>query len=87
DKTVVASLQEIQKAHTICREHQYTSLATVQQYSGIKGDLFDSILVFENYPISEEVFKEESLLEVTSMEAKEKTNYPLTITVSLGREL
>ncbi|WP_345027225.1 amino acid adenylation domain-containing protein, partial [Flavivirga jejuensis] len=87
DEIVVTSLQEIQKAHTICREHQYTSLATVQHYSGVQGDLFDSILVFENYPISEEVFKEESLLEVKSIEAKEQTNYPLTITVSLGREL
>ncbi|WP_158447897.1 non-ribosomal peptide synthetase [Aquimarina longa] len=87
DKSIVEQLLELQSGHTACREHQYTSLSTIQSYSTIKGDLFDSIVVFENYPISDTLFEEESLLEIKTIEAKEQTNYLFTITASLGKEL
>ena len=34
-------------------QYQYTPLQEIQRWAGISGDLFDSILVFENYPVSE----------------------------------
>jgi hypothetical protein len=35
------------------RQFQHTPLSHIQQWTGIKGDIFDSLLVFENYPVSD----------------------------------
>ena len=86
EKAVSDWLTEIQLGHIECREHQYTNLAEVQKLSGVKGDLFDSILVFENYPISETLKEEESILDVSNVLVQEQTNYPLTIDVNFGGE-
>ena len=59
----------------------------VQEWTGIKGDLFDSILVFENYPVSKLVASREWALQVAKVEIIEQTNYPLTISIGIGEEL
>uniref|UniRef100_UPI000AE9413C non-ribosomal peptide synthetase n=1 Tax=Aquimarina longa TaxID=1080221 RepID=UPI000AE9413C len=80
-------LTSLQLDQVSCREYQYTSLAKIQSYSGVRGDLFDSILVFENYPVSEVLKKTNNVLQVDNITTKEQTNYLLTIAVNLGREL
>ncbi|MEZ4692103.1 MAG: condensation domain-containing protein [Ignavibacteria bacterium] len=44
-------LQDIQKDQVSSRQYQYTPLQEIQSWTGVSGDLFDSILVFENYPV------------------------------------
>lgn len=83
---IVDWLLDIQKGHTEAREYQYTSLSDVQKYTGINGDIFDSILVFENYPIGE-LLSKEWLLKVDNINIKEQTNYLLSIIVNLGESL
>ncbi|WP_367867928.1 non-ribosomal peptide synthase/polyketide synthase [Pedobacter sp. WC2423] len=70
-------LKELQSAHMHSRQYQYTALSEIQHWIGINGDLFDSILVFENYPDSD---AEEDLLPIAQLAMNEQTNYPLTIT-------
>ncbi|SEE15321.1 AMP-binding enzyme C-terminal domain-containing protein [Tenacibaculum sp. MAR_2010_89] len=77
-------LKSLQLGHMKSREHQYTNLADIQRFSGIQGDLFNSILVFENYPISEALKEEDSILDIGNIMVQEQTNYPLTIDVNLG---
>ncbi|MCP4155252.1 MAG: non-ribosomal peptide synthetase, partial [bacterium] len=71
--------------------HEYLSLAEVQANSPLKGRLFDHIMVFENYPIAEELkqsTKERGLpLEITSMETREQTNYPFNIIIVPGKSI
>ncbi len=87
NQSVIDWLTDLQLNHTDCREHQYTSLAEIQQLGNIQSELFDSILVFENYPISEALSKEEDILEVSNAVLKEHTNYLLTISVEFGEKI
>ncbi|MEZ2339471.1 condensation domain-containing protein, partial [Mucilaginibacter sp. RCC_168] len=77
-------LQSIQQQQLESREHQYTGLNTIQGWTGIQGDLFDTLLVFENYPVSKVISSRSWLLEASNPKVQEQGNYPLTITVNAG---
>ncbi len=65
-------------------EYHYSSLVEIQNCSSIKKGLFDHIIVFENYPISEAVKgKCSSLFEVEQINSFERINYDFGLTVSL----
>ncbi|MBK3839473.1 non-ribosomal peptide synthetase [Paraburkholderia aspalathi] len=72
--------------HTAQAErHQadHTSLADLQHWSGKSGDaLFDSLLVFENYPVDAALRGRFGSLSVSRVESTERTHYPLTMLVS-----
>ena len=69
-------------------EHAWMPLADIQRSSEVpKGlALFESVLVFENFPAAPEAPAATSL-EFGTLRAIERTNYPLTIIVEPGREL
>ncbi len=73
-------LAVLQMNHTKTREFQYVSLNTIQKWKGIVGDFFDNIIVFENYPVSEELMGENSDGDA-NIKFDERTNYPLTMIV------
>ncbi|WP_143305919.1 non-ribosomal peptide synthetase [Chitinophaga vietnamensis] len=79
-------LQQIQAEQSQCREHQYTTLNDIQRWTGIQGDLFDTILVFENYPVSKVAAAGQSL-QLENIHFREQTNYPLDIMVETSEEL
>src|SRR5207244_7804502 len=66
----------------------FVSLAQMQTWSDLPGgvNLFDSIVVFENYPINDDVAAEHGL-QVREIEAIETTNYPLSLVALPGRRL
>jgi len=80
-------LQGLQTDQVSSRQYQYTPLQDVQGWTGIKGDLFDSLLVFENYPVSKLISSGTWSLQAENIEVAEETNYPLTVTVSSSEEL
>ncbi|MCP4221614.1 MAG: hypothetical protein GY765_43720, partial [bacterium] len=71
--------------------YEYQSLAELQARSPLKGQLFDHIMVFENYPITEEIKqatkKQGSPFKVTVTEAPEHTNYPFNIIIAPGKSI
>lgn len=79
-------LRELQQGHTTARKYQYTSLNDIQHWTELKGDLFDSILIFENYPKSTQA-PEGLPLKTGRKELNEQTNYLLTIMVNLYDKL
>ncbi|MGH3535910.1 MAG: non-ribosomal peptide synthetase, partial [Pseudonocardiaceae bacterium] len=81
-------LQELQAAQAESRRFGFMSLAQVQTSSDLPGGehLFDSIVVFENYPINDEAAAAHDL-RVRELQAVETTNYPLSVVVSPGRQL
>ncbi|MDH0896152.1 MULTISPECIES: non-ribosomal peptide synthetase, partial [unclassified Pseudomonas] len=89
DMRVEDWLQEVQDRNLGLREHENTPLYEIQRWSGWGGEaLFDSILVFENYPISEALQQGSSgELEFGAVVSQEQTNYPLTLAVGLGEQL
>jgi amino acid adenylation domain-containing protein/non-ribosomal peptide synthase protein (TIGR01720 family) len=85
---VVAWLQRLQAEQAEARRLDHVSLADLQAWSGLPGgtSLFDSIVVFENYPINEEATAAHGLA-LGGLTAVETTNYPLSLVVSPGERL
>ncbi|WP_449341588.1 non-ribosomal peptide synthetase, partial [Streptomyces canarius] len=81
-------LRDLQAAQSEARRHDFVSLAQVQSWSEVPGgtNLFDSIVVFENYPFDEGALARHGL----TMEQErdlEPTNYPLSVVVAPGDTL
>ncbi|SDW36840.1 non-ribosomal peptide synthase/polyketide synthase [Nitrosomonas communis] len=74
-------LRALQAQNLTSREHEHTPLYEIQRWAG-QQELFDSILVFENYPL-DEAFKHDTPggLVITNAQGREETNYPMTVSV------
>ncbi|OEK07405.1 hypothetical protein A8C32_18400 [Flavivirga aquatica] len=82
NQKVVNWLQELQEAHTIGREeYSYLSLSEIESQSTIDGSLFDSLVVFENYPVNQMSSAEEIGFSIENMTATEHTNYTLSLSI------
>ncbi|VXD10550.1 Non-ribosomal peptide synthase, involved in Hassallidin biosynthesis [Planktothrix serta PCC 8927] len=81
--TVATWLEKIQQHHTQMREYEYSKLIDIQkEISASAGEpLFDSILVFENYPVDKSLKEQGRDFQVHDIEFYERTNYPLTLGV------
>ncbi|WP_259474131.1 condensation domain-containing protein, partial [Pseudomonas syringae] len=54
EQTVADWVQQVQTKNLALREHEHTPLYDIQRWARNSGEaLFDTILVFENYPVSE----------------------------------
>ncbi|NSL86076.1 amino acid adenylation domain-containing protein [Chitinophaga sp. Mgbs1] len=84
---VTAWLEQIQQRGIQSRDYEYTSINAIQRWLGITGDLFDSIMVYENYPVSEAVKSRNWKLDIADIEVKEQTNYPLSILIAAAEEI
>ena len=82
-------LRTLQARQLERQQYEYSRLVDVQLWSEIpRGQpLFETLLVFENYPVDAGLRRQSSDLEVDSVEAFGQTNYPLTLAVSPGTEL
>ncbi len=81
-------LQALQVQNLQLREHEHTPLSNIQRAFAQGGEaLFDSLLVFENYPVAEALRQAPGGLSFSGMQAQENTNYPLTLMVAQGERL
>ncbi|WP_053147486.1 non-ribosomal peptide synthetase [Pseudomonas sp. Pf153] len=82
-------LQAVQGQNLALREFEHTALLDIQRWAGQGGDaLFDSLLVFENYPIAQALEQGAPQgLRFGPATTREQTSYPLTLLVSLDRQL
>ncbi|MGB3439749.1 MAG: amino acid adenylation domain-containing protein [Actinophytocola sp.] len=81
--TIRDSLTELQLAQARLIEHQHTGLADIQRWSGHRT-LFDTLLVFESFPIDEDALRDAETaggLDVAVAGGRSLTHYPLTVTV------
>ncbi|MBA3949138.1 MAG: amino acid adenylation domain-containing protein, partial [Acidobacteria bacterium] len=82
-------LRRLQLDYADLDQHAYSSLADLQRLSGVPArmPLFESILVFENYPVDQSLDPDASNLSIDAITVVEQTNYPLTISVVPGDRL
>ncbi|WP_432826776.1 amino acid adenylation domain-containing protein [Dactylosporangium sp. CA-092794] len=78
-----ALLARIQDEQSALMEHQYLGLAEIQRVAG-RGELFDTLLVFENYPDDDPA---DGGLPVTGADGHDATHYPLTLIAEPGPTL
>ncbi|MEI4623585.1 non-ribosomal peptide synthase/polyketide synthase [Bacillus pfraonensis] len=86
DIKVMVWLQKIQEEEIERRQYEYASLTEIQGWSEVpRGTpLFNSLYVFENYPVKEESSEN---LEIGELEGVEQTHYPLGLAVVPGIQL
>ncbi|SFX55819.1 non-ribosomal peptide synthase domain TIGR01720/amino acid adenylation domain-containing protein, partial [Thermoactinomyces sp. DSM 45891] len=79
-------LQQLQEEEIERRQFEYASLTEIQGWSEVpRGTpMFESLYVFENYPVKEESSGD---LEIGDLEGVEQTHYPLGLTVVPGSQL
>ena len=84
--SVESWLQEIHKKQIVREAFSYIPLAEIQNSANRTEELFDSLVVFENYP-SDKAIKESALnanLKVTDLETFEGTNFDFCLTAELS---
>jgi hypothetical protein len=82
-------LQQLQAQQVEMRQYEYSPLVKIQGWSEIPRGLplFESIVVFENYPVDRILKEWKGEVEIQSSSDFYKTNYPLTIVAYPGSEL
>ena len=75
-------LQDLQKGHATGREeYGYLPLSSIESQSNVKGTLFDSLLVFENYPIDRISSESDVGFKIENAKGVESTNYTLSLII------
>jgi amino acid adenylation domain-containing protein len=87
DHTISAWLQNIQAEQVASRQHQNTPLQEALRYTGVHGDLFDSLMIVENYPVSKAIGLKKWRLQVENLHVNEQINYPLSIMIGIAGEI
>ncbi|WP_346396406.1 amino acid adenylation domain-containing protein [Pseudomonas syringae] len=89
EQRVAEWVQQVQAQNSALREHEHTPLYEIQRWARSAGEaLFDTILVFENYPVSEALQQAAPPgLVFGGLHTQEQTHYPLTLVVNLGETL
>ncbi|MBW4566490.1 MAG: amino acid adenylation domain-containing protein [Tolypothrix carrinoi HA7290-LM1] len=81
--TVASWLENIQQCQVQMREYEYSKLTDIQKEIPLAAgeSLFESILVFENYPVDKTLKEQGQDFQVDEIQFYERTNYPLTVGV------
>lgn len=83
-------LRTIQEQQQRDNKSAFVSLSEIQKYSQVASgtSLFDTLVVFENYPIAEELKNVANIpFEISGVKTLEFSNYSLTLTVIPGDRL
>jgi amino acid adenylation domain-containing protein/non-ribosomal peptide synthase protein (TIGR01720 family) len=82
---LAATLTRLQDQQARLMPHQHLGLVDIQRLAGL-GELFDTLVVFENYPF-DDLTEPVPGLRLTSTTGQDVTHYPLSLTVVPDRRL
>jgi amino acid adenylation domain-containing protein/non-ribosomal peptide synthase protein (TIGR01720 family) len=82
-------LNRLQAQNLELREHEFTALGDIQRWAGRAGEpLFDSLLVFENFPVAEALQQGAPAgLSFSIPQNHERTNFPLTLAATAENQI
>ena len=84
--TTADLLDQLQRAHNHTLEHQHLALNEIHRVTG-HDQLFDTLFVYENYPIDTAALSGVDGLAITEFTTREYNHYPLTVQARPGAEL
>ncbi|UXA06950.1 amino acid adenylation domain-containing protein [Mycobacterium sp. SMC-2] len=84
--TIADLLDQLQTAHNHTLDHQHLALNEIHRITG-HDQLFDTLFVFENYPIDTTALLSNNGLAITDFTGTESSHYPLTMQARSDREL
>ncbi|MGY1496087.1 amino acid adenylation domain-containing protein [Streptomyces sp. QTS52] len=87
--TLADLLGRLQDEQAQLLDHQHLGLAELQRVAGLAGagELFDTLVVFENYPAATDLTDPTGTLRLTGHEFHDAVHYPLALIVKPGRRL
>ena len=80
--TVVDWLQKLSAQQANTTDYEYVSLRSLQTTISEGKSLFDTLLVFESYPVAADMLSTQKDLQLEDIQFNEWTHFPLTILVS-----
>jgi non-ribosomal peptide synthetase component F len=86
ETTVAGLLDQLQDVYNSTLEHQHLALGEIHRATG-HDQLFDTLFVFENYPVDAAALTGDHELTITDIAARENNHYPLAVQVQPGAEL
>ncbi|NCR87816.1 MAG: amino acid adenylation domain-containing protein [Microcystis aeruginosa G13-10] len=89
DTSALTLLKDLQAQLVESNQYSYSSLAEIQTWSEIprSASLFDSIVVFENYPVDATAVLGNDSFYLENIQVSQQTNYPLTLIALPGEQL
>ncbi|MDX3544048.1 amino acid adenylation domain-containing protein [Streptomyces europaeiscabiei] len=84
-----ALLVRLQEEQARLLDHQHLGLAEIQRLTGHagSGELFDTLVVFENYPAETDLRDASGTVRITGDSFHDAVHYPLALVVKPGRRL
>ncbi|MGW0509906.1 amino acid adenylation domain-containing protein [Streptomyces olivaceoviridis] len=86
-RTAGELFRDLARQQVAMMPHEHLPLAEVQAACGIQGELFDTVLAFQNYPLDEEELHRDTGGTVVTARVHAATHYPLHLTVLPGESL
>ncbi|MFJ6727837.1 amino acid adenylation domain-containing protein [Streptomyces sp. NPDC091281] len=88
-ETLGALLTRLQDEQARLLDHQHLGLAEIQRLTGHagEGELFDTLVVFENYPAEHDLSDATGTVRITADAFNDAVHYPLALIVKPGRRL
>lgn len=89
DTSFISLAKQINKDFIEANEYSYCSLADIQSLTSMKNKLINHVVVYENYPLNEDLFQDSarSSVKITAEHGFEQTNYDLELLIAPGDEL
>ncbi len=84
--TIADLLTQLQTAYTDTLDHQHLALTEIHRATG-HDQLFDTVFVYENYPLDAAGLSEVQELAITDFTNREFNHYPLSVQAVPGNEL
>jgi non-ribosomal peptide synthase protein (TIGR01720 family) len=84
--TTADLLDQLQRAHNDTLEHRHLALSDIHRITG-QERLFDTVFVYENYPIDTGAPLGDDGLVITEFTSRDYYHYPLTVQAGPGHEL
>lgn len=85
--TVSELISQVQQELTKRKPYETSSLTKIGEYAEVTGELFDSIVVIENYPLDQSLTENNSNLQITEHFMDYLTHYPLSVVISLYEKI
>ncbi|AFP36872.1 non-ribosomal peptide synthetase [Mycolicibacterium smegmatis] len=86
ETTVASLMNQLQGAYTDTLDHQHLALNEIHRATG-HDQLFDTVFVYENYPIDTAALLGVQELSITDFTNREYNHYPLSVQAVPGHEL
>ena len=84
--TTADLLDQLHSANNQTLDHQHLALSEIHRVTG-HDHLFDTLFVYENYPVDTGALSRTNELAITEFTTSESTHYPLTLQARAGHEL